>query len=139
MHKPFTRAWAEALRDAINADANYKRAAAKWTWPVALVLDASPALGYQEPVAVELTLDRGTCHAVQLIAPSAISAPFTLRATYHVWKLIVTDSLDAVTAVTMGQVKLTGSLTTLLLHVNAAKALVGAARLVPTAFPDDAA
>lgn len=139
MHRPFTRAWADALREAINSDANYKSAASKWTWPVALVLEANPALGYEEPVAVELALDRGTCHAATVIAPTAITAPFTLRAAYPVWKQIVTGSLDAVTAVTMGQVKLTGALTTLLLHVNAAKALVGAARLVPTAFPDEAA
>ncbi len=139
MHRPFTLAWADALREAINTDTNYKSAASKWTWPVALVLEANPALGYHEPVAVELVLDRGTCHAVALIAPTAVTAPFTLRAAYPVWKQIVTGSLDAVTAVTMGQVKLTGALTTLLLHVNAAKALVGAARLVPTTFPDEAA
>ncbi len=138
MHRPFTAEWAHALRDAINADANYKSAATKWTWPVALVLDASPALGYDGPVAIELALDRGTCHSAMLIDPAAVTAPFTLRAPYVTWKLIVTGSLDAVTAVTMGQVKLTGALTTLLLHVGAAKALVGAARLVPTAFPDEA-
>jgi putative sterol carrier protein len=139
MHRPFTPDWAHALREAINADATYKSAASKWTWPVALVLDANPALGYHDAVAVELTLDRGTCHAVSVIAPSAITAPFTLRAAYPVWKKVVTGSLDAVTAVTMGDVKFTGALTTLLLHVNAAKALVGAAQKVPTAFPDEAA
>ena len=139
MHRPFTPDWAHALREAINTDADYKAAASKWIWPVALVLDATPTLGYDEPVAVELTLDRGTCHAVAVIAPAAITAPFTLRATYPTWKRVVTGSLDAVTAVTMGEVKFTGALTTLLLHVGAAKALVGAAQKVPTAFPDETA
>jgi putative sterol carrier protein len=139
MHRPFTRAWADALCDAINADAAYKSAASKWTWPVALVLEANEPLGYPAPVAVELALDRGTCHSAALIEPSAITAPFTLRASYATWKKVVTGALDAVTAVTMGEIKFTGALTTLLLHVNAAKALVGAARHVPTAFPDEAA
>ncbi|MBI3790036.1 MAG: SCP2 sterol-binding domain-containing protein [Gemmatimonadetes bacterium] len=139
MHRPFTREWADALRDAINADAAYASAAAKWTWPVALVLEANEPLGYPAPVAVELALERGRCHGVALIDPPAITAPFTLRASYVTWKKVVTGSLDAVTAVTMGEIKFTGALTTLLLHVNAAKALVGAARLVPTAFPDEAA
>lgn len=138
MHRPFTIAWADALRESINDNATYKTAAAKWTWPVALVLDAHPDLGFPEPVAVELTLDRGTCHAAAIVAPAAVTAPFMLRASYATWKRIVQGQLDAVTAVTMGEVKFTGALTTLLLHVGAAKALVGCAQLVPTHFPDDA-
>ena len=138
MHRPFTTAWADALHGAINADAAYKAAASKWTWPVALVLEATPELGYPEPVAVELALDRGHCHSATVVAPDAVTAPFTLRASYAVWKRIVQGSLDAVTAVTMGEVKFQGALTTLLLHMKAAKALVGVAQQVPTQFPDEA-
>ena len=55
MHRPFSQPWADAFRDAINADADYRAAAGSWTWPVALLLDpADPALGYPEPVAVQV-------------------------------------------------------------------------------------
>ena len=47
------------IRDAVEADAAYRATATNWTWPVALVLEATPTLGYDEPVAVELALDRG--------------------------------------------------------------------------------
>ena len=36
MPRPFTDAWAAAFRDAINTDAEYRAAATKWSWPVAL-------------------------------------------------------------------------------------------------------
>lgn len=137
MHRPFSPEWAAALQASINADPTYAKAASKWTWPVALVLDAAPDLGYAEPVAVELALDKGHCHGATIVAPAAVTAPFTLRASYATWKQVVQGKLDAVAAVTAGQVKFTGRLTTLLLHMNAAKALVGAAQMVPTAFPDE--
>jgi hypothetical protein len=42
-------------------------------------------------------------------------------------------------AVALRQVTLQGSLSTLMLHAGAAKALVACARGVPTHFPDEAA
>jgi putative sterol carrier protein len=135
--RPFTQAWADALREAINGDAAYQRAATTWTWPVALVLDAAPDLDYHADTAVEFTLDRGTCTAAQVLHPAAVTAPFVLRAPYAVWKRIVRGALDPVMAVALRHVSLKGSLTTLMLHAGAAKALIACARTVPTHFPDE--
>ena len=135
---PFTQPWADTLRDAINADAAYRAAATNWTWPVALVLDANPALGYADDVALEFTLDRGTCTSVLLLAPSDITAPFVLRAPYAVWKKVVRGLTDPVMAIALKKIAFHGSLTTLMLHVGAAKALIACARTVPTHFPDEA-
>lgn len=105
---------------------------------MALVLEAEPSLGYPADTAVEFDLSHGTCSAVRVLEPSAATAPFVLRASYAVWKRIVHGALDPVMAVALRQVTLRGSLSTLMLHAGAAKALVACARLVPTHFPDEA-
>jgi len=136
-HRPFTPEWAAAFQDAIEADTNYRDLAAKWTWPVALVLDASPELGYPEPVAVELTLDRGRCHGAVIRHPDAVTAPFVLRAPYATWKLVMRGELDPLAGVTRGKIGVKGSLATLMMHARSASALCGCARAVPTRFPDE--
>lgn len=138
MIKPFTPEWASAMQQAINANADYKEAAAKWTWPVALVVDADPALGYPSAVAVELALDRGTCSAAKVVAPDRVKADFVLRASIETWRALNAGTIDAVGAVASGKVKLTGSMMTLMMHAKAAKALVACARDVPTQFPEAA-
>ena len=135
--RPFSVEWAESFRAAINGDADYRGAAKSWTWPVALVLNAAPALGYGDDIAVEFALDRGDCRSAAIIPASAVTAPFVFRADFPVWKQMAQGALDPILAVTRRQVALTGSLTTLLLHAKAAKALVACAQRVPTHFPDE--
>ena len=138
MHIPFTTSWADAFRAAINDDAAYRAAAARWTWPVVLALDpAEPAHGYDAPVGVRLALEHGHCHAAELGAPESFDATFVLRADYATWKDVVQGALDPIGAVMAGRIRLTGPLTTLLMHTTAATALLGAARQVPTRFPDE--
>lgn len=136
-HRPFTPAWASAFRDAITTDATYRAAATRWTWPVALVLDAAPELGYPDAVAVELALDRGDCHAAEIVAASATTAPFVLSAPYSTWKAVVQGALDPLVGVTTGKIRVQGSLATLMLNARAASALCACAQRVPTAFPDE--
>lgn len=136
-HRPFSPAWAEAFQQAIESDASYRAAAAKWTWPVALVLEATPEYGYADGVAVELTLDRGRCHGAQIGPRDAVTAPFVLTAPYAVWKAVVRGELDPLVGVTRGKIAVQGSLATLMLNAKSAAALCACARLVPTAFPDE--
>jgi putative sterol carrier protein len=136
MFRPFSTEWADAFRNAINADAEYTAAAKAWTWPVALVLDATPALGYPQPVAVQFTLERGNCTAAAIKPPHTVDATFVLRADYDTWKEVVRDGLDPIAAVSGGRIKFTGPLGTLLQNAKAATALISAARVVPTSFPD---
>lgn len=106
---------------------------------MALVLEAAPEFGFSQEAAVEFALDRGICHSATVLDPSAVTAPFVLRAPYAVWKRIVRGLTDPVLAVAMRQVTLQGSLSTLMMHAGAAKALVACARSVPTHFPDEEA
>lgn len=135
--RPFSPEWAAAFKDAIDADAPYRAAAAKWTWPVALVLQAAPEYGYPDAVAVELTLDRGLCHAAAILPREAVTAPFVLTAPYAVWKAVVRGELDPLVGVTRGKIAVQGSLATLMMNAKAAAALCACARNVATAFPDE--
>lgn len=136
-HRPFTAEWATAFRDAIEADASYRDAAAKWTWPVALVMQAAPEYGYPDSVAVELTLERGRCHEAVIRSADTVSAAIVLTAPYHIWKSVVKGELDPLVGVTRGKIAVKGSLATLMMHAKAATALVACARAVPTEFPDE--
>lgn len=135
--RPFTSAWADAFRAAIEGDAAYRVAAAKWTWPVALVLQPAPEFGYPDAVAVELSLDRGRCHSADIRAADAVTAPIVLTAPYAVWKSVVQGELDPLAGVTRGKIAVQGSLAILMMHAKAASALVHCAKAVPTAFPDE--
>lgn len=136
-HRPFSPEWATAFRDAIESDAHYRATAAAWAWPVALVLEATPAIGYADDVAVELTLERGRCHVAEIRAPRDLTAPFVLRADYATWKAVVRGELDPLAGVTRGRIRVTGSLMTLMQHARAASALCACARTIPTRFPDE--
>lgn len=136
-HRPFSTEWAAAFREAIEANTRYREVATKWTWPVALVLQAAPEFGYPETVAVELTLDRGRCHSAQLVPRDAVTAPFVLTAPYAVWKSVVKGELDPLVGVTRGKITVQGSLGILMMHAKSAAALCACAQNVPTAFPDE--
>lgn len=137
-HRPFTSDWAAAFRNAIEADASYRDAAAKWIWSVALVMHPAPEFGYPHSVAVELTLDRGRCHDAVIRSGDDVGASIVLTAPYQTWKSVVRGELDPMLGVTRGTIAVKGSLTTLMLHASAATALVACARAVPTQFPDEA-
>ncbi len=136
-HRPFSPEWAAAFKEAIEADAWYRDVAAKWTWPVALVLRATPEYGYADAVAIELTLDRGRCHGAAIRPLDAVTAPFVLTAPYAIWKAVVRGELDPLVGVTRGKIAVQGSLATLMMHAKSAAALCACARNVPTAFPDE--
>lgn len=130
----FSPAWANALRQAVNADPNYRDAAARWTNPVALVVE--PGDGVAAGAAVQVELAAGACHGAVSLAPDAVTAAFVLSAGLDSWKLILDGDTDPMAAVARGDVRLTrGSLSTLMLNARGAKALLACARQIPTVWP----
>ncbi|NIP83026.1 MAG: Fis family transcriptional regulator, partial [Gemmatimonadetes bacterium] len=77
MHEPFTPAWADALCDAINDSVAYRHSARRWTWPVALVVDAEPDAGISG-AAIQLDLDRGHCDAAAVVPTDGVTADYVL-------------------------------------------------------------
>ena len=136
-HPPFTQPWADRFRAAVNASAEFRRVGSEWRWPVALVLDSAPALGYATAHAMLVELEGGECRRAELVDPTSLDAPFVIGGPYEVWKEVVRGKLDPIAAIMRRQMRLKGSIATLVQHLATAKALVGCASAVPTRFPDE--
>jgi len=130
----FSPAWADALRQAVNTDVSYRDAGARWTNPVALVVDPGDELA--TGAAVQVDLDAGTCLSAEALAPDAVTAPFVLSAGLAKWKRVFMEEADPIAAVVKGDIRLTrGSIGTLMLHARGAKALLQCARQIETVWP----
>src|SRR5947207_15059730 len=61
--------WVAAYKDAINANAEYKKAGKDWTHGVvAMVVKAEPSVGIAEDQAMWLDVEQGTCRDCKLIS-----------------------------------------------------------------------
>lgn len=130
----FSPQWAAAFKDAVNADADFRDVARKWSDPVALVVDATAE---RAATAVQVELHEGTCLGATALPPDDVTAPFVLAAPLRTWHEIMHGALDPLSAVARGSVKLTrGSLGTLMVHSRTARALLVCARGVDTDWPD---
>ncbi len=118
----------------MNRDADYRDVAKGWSNPVALVVQ--PEAGATHAVAVQVDLIAGTCVSAAALTPDEVSAPFVLSGDLAAWRDILNGRSDPIMAVVRGKVKLTrGSLTTLMLHAKAARALLACAQAVETCWP----
>src|SRR3954468_593214 len=130
--------WVAAYKDAINANAEYKKAGKDWTHGVvAMVVKAEPSLGLAEDQAMWLDVDQGTCKDCKLISAKEAEekAPFVVVASYAQWKSVIKKELDPTKALMQGKLKLTkGHMPTMVKYVNASKQLVESTTRVPTKF-----
>ena len=130
----FSPAWADALRTAVNADADYRTVAANWTNPVALVVEPGTELAHG--AAVQVDLRAGACVHADAMTATDVSAPYVLSAGLAAWKEILDGNADPISAVANGRVRLTrGSISVLMLNARAAKALLTCARQIETLWP----
>lgn len=135
----FSQAWADALREAINSDLEFRQVALQWQSPLAFVLDDGAPVGLIGPVALEMLIDRGLCNTARIMSPDACTAPFVFRAEYDTWREIMKGKLDPMAAVMRGQMRLTGNAAALMMHARVISALVRCAQAVPTEFSDQPA
>ncbi len=131
--RPFTQQWGDALCAALNASESYHSAAARWIWPVALVVQKAADLGWARDTAVVLSLEHGHCNGARLVDASKARAPFIFRGSYANWKRVMHGDVDPIVAMVKGDLAVTGSMSTIMMHSRAAKALVEVARTVVTA------
>lgn len=134
---PFTQAWADAFRAKVNGNPEYRKAARRWPWPLALVLEPSPANGFPTPRALVLEFDGRGCIRADAETTDRVDAPFVITGAYGSWKRIMRGDLDPITAIVKRRLHLRGSLAKVLLHARAAKTLITCATTIPTQFPDD--
>src|SRR5262245_41087814 len=129
MALPFpSETWAHAYGEAINQNPAYKKTAANWTeGAIALVCKADPALGFDEPQAMVLDLERGACKGVVYTTQREVfmATPFVIEASYAQWKAVIRGDIDPIKAMLQGQLRLTrGHLPTIIRDVEGSRQLV---------------
>ena len=130
--------WVAAYKDAINANAEYKKAGKDWTHGVvAMVVKAEPSLGIPEDLAMWLDVHQGECRDIKLLSAKEAEekAPFVVVASYAQWKQVIQKETDPTKALMQGKLKLTkGHMPTMVKYVNASKQLVESTTKVPPKF-----
>lgn len=136
--KFFSEEWVRAFKDAINANPDYKTAAAEWTHGVvALVTKALPP-GLSADTGMWLDLDRGICRDAKLVsAAEAATAPFCITGDYARWKQVLRKELEPIKGMMQGKLKLKGDLPTIVREVASAQALVSSGGSIDTTFHDE--
>ena len=131
--------WVEAYGKAINDSEEYRVAGKPWTHGVtALVVNADPSLGVDEPYGIWLDLHEGVCReASHCDVAKAETAPFCIFGDYARWKQVIHKELDPVKGMMQGKLKLKGNLQIIVRNVKAAQALVICATRVPSRFLDE--
>jgi putative sterol carrier protein len=134
----FTDDWSKLWCEQINANEDYKKAAAKWEGAIGLIMTVDPDMGITEERAVVADLWHGDCRGGS--APSGEEldeAPFLIKATPAVWKNVLAGRTDPIVGLMGGKLKLAkGGLFALLPYAKAAKQLVVSAGNVDTTFPE---
>jgi putative sterol carrier protein len=134
----FTDDWARAWNDAINANADYKRAATKWEGAIAMVMSPDGDMGIPEERVVIADLWHGDCRSARAAtAANLADVPYLIKATPTNWKSVLSGKTDPIVGLMGGKLKLAkGSLFALLPYAKAAKELVNSAIAVDTIFPE---
>ena len=134
MSIPFpSDAWVKALKDVLNADADYARIAAKWEGDI--VFNVLPGGALAKPLILYMDLWHGKCRqAHELADPSQKKAAFVLSATLPVFTRIIQGQLDAMQAMMTGQLKVAGSMVYMMKNVPTVLRFVKCATMVDTEF-----
>src|SRR5215472_17304522 len=93
-----SQAWADAYKEAINTNDDYKVAGKEWTHgAVAMVVTADANLGITEDTALWLDIDQGVCKSCKMVpVTDAQEAPFVIVAPYARWKEVIKKELDPI-------------------------------------------
>lgn len=131
----FSKDWALAWQQQLNENQAYRKAAAKWEWPLVLILDDP-----QAPQQIYLDLWQGHCREARpAIAADIETVPYVISAPTEKWQQILSGEIDPMIALMRGHMKLDkGKMFALARYGSAAKQLVLSAAKVPGYFPGTA-
>ncbi|MBM4425467.1 MAG: hypothetical protein FJ030_19165 [Chloroflexi bacterium] len=134
---PFpSEAWAKALKDVLNNDAEYAQIARNWEGDFVFAIEPDGSLA--RPVYMYLNLWHGQClEAMELADPAEKKAAFTLAAPLSVMVRIVQGKLDAMQAMMTRQLKVSGSMVYMMKNVPTVLKFVKCTQKVESEFPVD--
>ena len=133
----FTDEWARAWGDALRADAEYRRAAHLWHWPIIITVQPDPERNLSVSRSVYLNLQYGECLEARAAQTADVeTAPYHLTTDLATWEAVLHGDLDPIMGIMRGKLRLErGSVASLLPYVAAARRMVYAATQVDTIFP----
>ena len=122
--------WASAFRDAINANAEYRDAAAAWEGDILFRVRLPDA---QAPApGIHLDLAGGACRAATFHADAReVSSEFVYEGSPENWQRLLRGELDPVQAILSGTFRFRGNPLKASRFTRAAKALVETAASIP--------
>ncbi|MBC2715167.1 MAG: hypothetical protein HF978_07660 [Desulfobacteraceae bacterium] len=130
--------WVAAYEKATMEDDVLKGLLKKWDATVCTYFLAYPKIGMDEDVSVLLDLRGGVARSAKLVPiEEGRDADFVFSGIYDKWKLVIREELDPVRAAISGQLKLTGSLPTIVRNIKLIKRLVKCTSLFDSVFPDE--
>jgi putative sterol carrier protein len=134
---PFpSQGWADAFKDAVNANETYRKHGKPWTFgKVAMAVKAEPGKGIPEDAGFILDVHEGQCRGIEYREgmDAMNEAPFVIVADYQRWLTVIGGEVDPIKAMMEGKLKLVkGALPTMLRFVESSRALVNSATEVAT-------
>jgi putative sterol carrier protein len=126
----FTAEWVRAWTELIRESEEYRKAAEGWEGSLLLLLP-------EQGKGAFLDLQRGECREGRAATPEDRElADFVITGDASTWKAVLEGKVEPLTGVATGRLRLEkGSMTTLVMHAGAARALVETARGLDTDFP----
>ncbi|MCW5848558.1 MAG: SCP2 sterol-binding domain-containing protein [Anaerolineae bacterium] len=126
--------WAVAFKDALNTSKNYAEAARNWEGDFYFVVTDIPGQG--DPVTMYADLWHGQCRDAYIVDELDAHRPaFTMTAKLPTWRKVIEKKLDPIQGLLTRQLKLEGSMTTIMKNVKAATELVNSLSTIDTQFP----
>ena len=126
--------WAVAFKDALNSNPTYAAAAHNWEGDFYFVVTDIP--GQKEPTTMYADLWHGKCRDAHIVDDlDAHNPAFTMTAGLPVWRKVIEKKMDPIQGLLTRQLKLQGSMTTIMKNVKAATELVNSLTKIDTQFP----
>lgn len=128
--------WLTELKDRLNADPDYEKAAANWEGSLVLHIQADEGLDkdffmWSDPY-------HGKIREVKVLnSLDEEKAEFVLSGKYTTWKTIVKGELDAMKAIMKSKLKVKGNMAFLLKQTKASNVLMKVQQSIDTAFIDE--
>lgn len=123
-------AWAEALREALNANPIYAEAAAAWEGDFLLVMTPEPE--HPGGLGVHLDLFRGQCRSARFVEPpTAVTSEFTVEGSRATWERLFRGEIEPIPAIMGGTLRLKGNMMKAMRFTRAAQEMLRTAASVP--------
>lgn len=128
--------WLNELKDSLNADKPFEKAAAKWEGSLVMHVQADELLDKETIMWIDPY--HGKVRDAKIInSLDEEESEFVLGAQYSTWKAIINGEMDSMKAMMKGKIKVQGKLTTLLKQTKASNALIKVQQNMDTVFIDE--